>query len=81
MTEIESAKKTPPRPSPSPGSAATERPAPLARLVAPPQSASAALLCFIAGATVFAAVWSRFFRRGPLEYLLNGATKLANSVR
>ncbi|WP_020120369.1 DUF418 domain-containing protein [Streptomyces canus] len=48
----------------------------------PPQSASAVLLfCFIVGATVFAAVWSRFFRRGPLEYLLNGATKLASSVR
>ncbi|WP_128379716.1 DUF418 domain-containing protein [Streptomyces cavernae] len=48
----------------------------------PPQSASAALLLwFIAGATLFAAIWSRFFRRGPLEYLLNGATKLANSVR
>lgn len=49
---------------------------------APPQSASTALLLsFIAGATLFAAVWSRFFRRGPLEYLLNGATKLANHVR
>jgi uncharacterized membrane protein YeiB len=48
----------------------------------PPQSASTALLlCFIAGATVFAAVWSRFFRRGPLEYLLNRATRLATSVR
>ncbi|MFE6623697.1 DUF418 domain-containing protein [Streptomyces sp. NPDC057740] len=48
----------------------------------PPRSASATLLlCFIVGATVCAAVWSRFFRRGPLEYLLNGATKLANRVR
>ena len=48
----------------------------------PPQSASAALLLwFIVGATLFAAIWSRFFRRGPLEYLLNLATKLANSVR
>ncbi|GGK97069.1 hypothetical protein GCM10010094_67330 [Streptomyces flaveus] len=48
----------------------------------PPRSASTALLFwFIVGATLFAAVWSRFFRRGPLEYLLNGATKLANSVR
>ena len=48
----------------------------------PPQSASATLLlCFIVGATVFAAFWSRLFRRGPLEYLLNGATRLANSVR
>ncbi|WP_327344186.1 DUF418 domain-containing protein [Streptomyces europaeiscabiei] len=49
---------------------------------APPQSASTALLlAFIAGAILFAAIWSRFFRRGPLEYLLNGATKLANNVR
>ncbi|NUT25829.1 MAG: DUF418 domain-containing protein [Streptomyces sp.] len=48
----------------------------------PPQSASAALLlCFILGATLFAAIWSRFFRRGPLEYLLNSTTKLANRVR
>ncbi|WP_189785466.1 DUF418 domain-containing protein [Streptomyces capitiformicae] len=48
----------------------------------PPQSASATLLlCFVLGATLFAAIWSRFFRRGPLEYLLNGATKLANRVR
>ncbi|KUO09469.1 DUF418 domain-containing protein [Streptomyces sp. DSM 15324] len=48
----------------------------------PPQSASAALLlCFVLGATVFAALWSRFFRRGPLEYLLNGATGLAHHVR
>lgn len=48
----------------------------------PPDSHSGALLAwFIVGATLFAAIWSRFFRRGPLEYLLNGATKLANSVR
>ncbi|MET9914674.1 DUF418 domain-containing protein [Streptomyces sp. NPDC006476] len=48
----------------------------------PPQSASAALLlCFVLGATAFAALWSRFFRRGPLEYLLNGTTKLAHRVR
>lgn len=48
----------------------------------PPQSASAALLlCFILGATLFAALWSRFSHRGPLEHLLNGATKLANRVR
>ncbi|WP_328839366.1 DUF418 domain-containing protein [Streptomyces europaeiscabiei] len=39
------------------------------------------LLGFIAGAIVFAAVWSRFFRRGPLEYLLNSTTKLAKFVR
>lgn len=33
------------------------------------------LLMYVLGATVFAAIWSRFFRRGPLEYLLNAATK------
>ncbi|MFD7512324.1 DUF418 domain-containing protein, partial [Streptomyces sp. NPDC059853] len=32
------------------------------------------VLMFMLGATVFAAVWSRFFRRGPLESLLNAAT-------
>ncbi|WP_307629321.1 DUF418 domain-containing protein [Streptomyces turgidiscabies] len=48
----------------------------------PPDSNSAWLLaCFIAGATLFAAIWSRFFRRGPLEYLLNATTRLASSVR
>ena len=39
------------------------------------------LLMFILGATLFAAVWSRFFRRGPLEYLLNAATKPAKHIR
>ncbi|WP_159770500.1 DUF418 domain-containing protein [Streptomyces sp. HM190] len=48
----------------------------------PPRSASAALLfCFVLGATLFAATWSRFFRRGPLEHLLTHATRLANRVR
>lgn len=50
--------------------------------VTPPQSASfELLLCFVVGATLFAAIWSRFFHRGPLEYLLNTTTKLANRVR
>ncbi|MFG3338386.1 DUF418 domain-containing protein [Glycomyces sp. NPDC048151] len=39
------------------------------------------VLTLIAGAVVFAAVWSRFFRRGPLEYLLNLATKPAKYVK
>ncbi|MCZ9349818.1 DUF418 domain-containing protein [Streptomyces mutabilis] len=39
------------------------------------------VLMFILGAIVFAAVWSRFFRRGPLESLLNAATKPAKYVR
>lgn len=37
------------------------------------------LLGFIGGAVVFALVWSRFFRRGPLEFLVHTATKLAGS--
>ncbi|MFE7899442.1 DUF418 domain-containing protein [Streptomyces sp. NPDC057424] len=39
------------------------------------------LLMYILGAIVFAAIWSRFFRRGPLEYLLNAATKPAKHIR
>ncbi|MET9816264.1 DUF418 domain-containing protein [Streptomyces sp. NPDC006355] len=39
------------------------------------------LLMFIFGATLFAAFWSRFFCRGPLEYLLNAATKPAKRIR
>jgi uncharacterized membrane protein YeiB len=39
------------------------------------------LLMFILGAIAFAAIWSRFFRRGPLEYLLHAATKPAKHVR
>ncbi|MER5733847.1 DUF418 domain-containing protein [Streptomyces sp. NPDC002138] len=41
----------------------------------------APVLAFILGAIVFAALWSRFFRRGPLESLLHAATKPANHVR
>ncbi|MFI9754175.1 DUF418 domain-containing protein [Streptomyces collinus] len=39
------------------------------------------VLTYILGAIVFAAIWSRFFRRGPLEYLLNAATKPAKYIR
>ncbi|KFF98100.1 membrane protein [Streptomyces scabiei] len=39
------------------------------------------LIMFILGAIGFASVWSRFFRRGPLEYLLNAATKPAKYIR
>ncbi|WP_189323513.1 DUF418 domain-containing protein [Streptomyces flaveus] len=39
------------------------------------------LLMFILGATLFATIWSRFFRRGPLEYLVNAATKPAKHIR
>ncbi|MFI7413663.1 DUF418 domain-containing protein [Streptomyces sp. NPDC049627] len=39
------------------------------------------LLMYVLGAIVFGAIWSRFFRRGPLEHLLNTATKPAKYVR
>ncbi|AXE87462.1 DUF418 domain-containing protein [Streptomyces sp. Go-475] len=39
------------------------------------------LLMYVLGAIVFATVWSRFFRRGPLEHLLNTATKPAKYIR
>ncbi|MFF9809334.1 DUF418 domain-containing protein [Streptomyces coeruleorubidus] len=39
------------------------------------------LLMYVLAAIVFAAIWSRFFRRGPLEYLLNAATKPAKHIR
>ncbi|MFI8835119.1 DUF418 domain-containing protein [Streptomyces afghaniensis] len=39
------------------------------------------VLTYILGAIVFAAIWSRLFRRGPLEYLLNAATKPAKRIR
>lgn len=39
------------------------------------------VLMFIFGAMAFAFIWSRFFRKGPLEYLLNLATKPAKYIR
>lgn len=39
------------------------------------------LLAFILGAILFASLWSRFFRRGPLEHLLHVATIPAKYVR
>ncbi|NUT94066.1 MAG: DUF1624 domain-containing protein [Saccharothrix sp.] len=39
------------------------------------------VLLFVFGAMVFAWTWSRFFRRGPLEHLLNLATKPAKHIR
>ncbi|WP_280404872.1 DUF418 domain-containing protein [Nocardia brasiliensis] len=48
----------------------------------PPSAASwTPLLVLILGAMVFATIWSRFFRRGPLEYLLNAATRPAKYLR
>ncbi|MDQ1305207.1 MAG: hypothetical protein QG671_1038 [Actinomycetota bacterium] len=49
---------------------------------APPDANSTALLfAFVLCAVVFATTWSRFFRRGPLEYLVNSATKVARLAR
>lgn len=39
------------------------------------------LVMFVLGTTLFAGIWTRFFRRGPLEYLLNAATKPAKYIR
>ncbi|GAA2168581.1 MULTISPECIES: DUF418 domain-containing protein [Glycomyces] len=39
------------------------------------------VLTLITGAIVFAAIWSHFFKRGPLEYLLNLATKPAKYLK
>ncbi|MEC3952454.1 DUF418 domain-containing protein [Nocardia sp. CDC153] len=39
------------------------------------------LLLFILAAVLFATIWFRFFRRGPLEYLLNTATQPAKHLR
>lgn len=39
------------------------------------------LIMYVLGAIVFATTWSRFFHRGPLEYLLNAATKPARHIR
>lgn len=48
----------------------------------PPDANSTLLWCaFVLAAVVFAALWARVFRRGPLEYLLNSTTRLARHVR
>jgi uncharacterized membrane protein YeiB len=39
------------------------------------------LIMFVLGSMLFAVIWSRFFRRGPLEYLLHTAAKPAKFVR
>ncbi|MFG2550097.1 DUF418 domain-containing protein [Streptomyces sp. NPDC048581] len=44
-------------------------------------SALLVLSCYIAGAMVFAMVWTRRFRRGPLEYLLHATTRPARHIR
>ncbi|MCD7438368.1 DUF418 domain-containing protein [Streptomyces lincolnensis] len=40
-----------------------------------------ALACFTVGATVSAVLWTRRFRRGPLEYLLHASTLPARHMR
>ncbi|WUN21064.1 DUF418 domain-containing protein [Streptomyces phaeochromogenes] len=40
-----------------------------------------ALACAIAAAMLLATVWTRHFRRGPLEYLLNLATRPARHIK
>ncbi|MEV7889106.1 DUF418 domain-containing protein [Streptomyces sp. NPDC002817] len=39
------------------------------------------LLGFIASVTVLATVWSHFFRRGPLEWLMGSATGIARRIQ
>ncbi len=46
-----------------------------------PGSSLPVLLGFIAASMVFATVWSRFFRRGPLEGLMARATGIARHIR
>jgi uncharacterized membrane protein YeiB len=38
------------------------------------------LLGFVVAVTVFATLWSRYFRRGPLEWLIGKATGAAALV-
>jgi uncharacterized membrane protein YeiB len=45
------------------------------------QESWAPVLGFVVGAVVFAGIWSRFFRRGPLEHLLDLATRPARRLR
>ncbi|GHH80576.1 heparan-alpha-glucosaminide N-acetyltransferase domain-containing protein [Streptomyces capitiformicae] len=46
-----------------------------------PGSPPHVLLGFLVAVTVFATLWSRFFRRGPLEWLLGKAAEPARLVR
>jgi hypothetical protein len=39
------------------------------------------LLGFIASVTVLATIWSRFFQRGPLEWLMGRATGIARRIQ
>ncbi|QHC23386.1 DUF418 domain-containing protein [Streptomyces sp. GS7] len=46
-----------------------------------PGSPLPVLVGFIAAALVFATIWSRFFRRGPLEWLMAKATGIARYIQ
>lgn len=50
-------------------------------ITASPGGPGHVLVGFIAGAIAFALVWSRFFQRGPLEFLLHRATAPAQRIR
>lgn len=39
------------------------------------------LLGFIASVTILATIWSRFFQRGPLEWLMGRATGVARRIQ
>ncbi|WP_314411773.1 DUF418 domain-containing protein [Streptomyces kroppenstedtii] len=46
-----------------------------------PGPALVALLVFVTAALLLATVWTRYFRRGPLEYVLHGATRVTRHIR
>ncbi|MFH8468450.1 DUF418 domain-containing protein [Streptomyces sp. NPDC017991] len=46
-----------------------------------PGPAVVALLAFVTAAMLLATVWTRYFRRGPLEYVLHGATRITRHIR
>jgi uncharacterized membrane protein YeiB len=46
-----------------------------------PKDSWVPVLLVILGTCVFAGIWSRFFRRGPLEYLLHAATRPVQYIR
>jgi uncharacterized membrane protein YeiB len=46
----------------------------------PDSAALPVFLCFAAAAMLFALVWTRFFRRGPLEYLMHALTVPARLI-
>ncbi|WP_328939630.1 DUF418 domain-containing protein [Streptomyces tauricus] len=46
-----------------------------------PGPALVALLAFVGAAMLLATVWTRYFRRGPLEYLLYRATRITRHIR